>query len=88
MKVEMRAEYACGHSPRSIVNQTINPANLREELARIVQPDADGEVKFTCDCGRGAAYVEIWIDGKLRSRAPASAFIGKGRVSRVQRDAK
>jgi hypothetical protein len=90
MKFAIRAEYACGHPSRAIVHGTCRPHRLREDLERLVaKAAADGDlVSFQCDCGRGAAYVEVVVDGRVVERVPASRFrdVPGARLTRVIKD--
>ena len=75
MKFEVRAEYACGHQSRIVASGDCNkPETLTADLTR--NAGAEEEVNFNCRCGRGAAFVEIILDGRIISREPASAFLG------------
>lgn len=77
MRVEVRAEYVCGHGDRVIASGRCRPRHLSADLKAMVdRATSGGDVGFKCPCGRGAAYVEIRVDGKLISRRPAASFLG------------
>lgn len=77
MSLEVWAEYACGHESRIVASGKCRASHLKDDLAIIVmQAMTQGEVLFNCSCGRGAAYVEIRLDGNIINRTPASAFLG------------
>lgn len=77
MRLKLMAEYACGHEPKVIVEGKVNPASIKADLKRLADGvTTGGMVNFRCHCGRGAAFVEVWLDGRIIARTPASAFRG------------
>lgn len=78
MKVQVRAEYACGHDPRIICSKRIMGHHISRGIREMVEEvTEENVVSFNCHCGRGCAYVELIVDGKIISRTPAAHFMGK-----------
>jgi hypothetical protein len=76
MNAQVRAEYACGHENKIIVSGEVDPRYVARDVAKMTQEaiGEDGFVSFKCHCGRGAAFWETVIDGKVIARIPASYF--------------
>ena len=89
MRLEVKAEYACGHPTRVVSQGECRRETMRADLKRITDASSkDGVMDFNCHCGRGAAFIELWLDGRLIDRTPASAFLGTEGVKMTVREEK
>ena len=80
MRVQVVAEYRCGHAPRIISEGDITAETRTEDLRRIIGDATsrkDGLVHTICHCGRGAAKMIIKLDGIKIAENPASDFLNE-----------
>ncbi len=76
-RIEIRADYDCGHDSRTIAAGDVSVLDVRGGLTRMIGREAHhGAVRFNCRCGRGASFVVLLVDGQTVARESADKFLG------------